>query len=346
MAIKAVIIGASGYTGAELVRLLYGHKEVEITSLVADSNAGKPISEIYPHFAKLDLPDMVKLADADLTNADVAFCCLPHATSQEIIASLPESLRIIDLSADFRIKDADVYEKWYGTKHTQDALREMAVYGLSEINREQIKSARLVACPGCYPTSVLLPMLPLLESGKIPPDGRIIADSKSGITGAGRTAKTANLFAEVDENVKPYGIGGHRHVAEIEQEMSSATSSEIVITFTPQVVPMNRGILSCIYVDLNDGVDSAGLKEVLVEQYKDEHFIDIPAGDHVPTTREVMNTNNAQVNVFADRVEGKAIIISAIDNLVKGASGQAVQNMNIMFDLDETEGLSAIATFP
>lgn len=343
--IKAAIIGASGYTGAELVRLLYAHGKVEITCLVADSNAGKPISEIYPHFSRLDLPDMVKLDDADL-NVDVAFCCLPHGTSQEVIAALPESLRIIDLSADFRIKDAGVYQKWYGEKHTEDKLREEAVYGLTEMNRGDIKSARLIANPGCYPTSVLLPMLPLIESGRIPPDGRVIVDSKSGITGAGRTAKTANLFSEVDENVRPYGIGGHRHVAEMEQEMSKTAMQKMMITFTPQVVPMNRGILSCIYVEEFKGVDATGLKEVLVEHYKGEVFIDIPKDNRVPTTREVAGTNNAMINVFADRIEGKAIIISAIDNLVKGASGQAVQNMNVMFDLDETEGLKAIATFP
>jgi len=344
--INAVIIGASGYTGAELVRLLAFHPNVEISALVAESNAGKKMAELYPHFSMLDLPATIALKKVKWKNVDVAFCCLPHGTSQQVITKLPKDIKIIDLSADFRLEDPKHYEKWYGHKHRAPKLQKEAVYALTELKRERIKKARIIANPGCYTTTSLLPLIPLLESGRIRPDSSIIIDAKSGITGAGRSAKTANLFAEVNENVKPYSIGGHRHVAEIEQELSKAANKDIIVTFTPQVVPMNRGIVATIYVDMHKKTDAAGLKEVLAEQYKNEYFVHVADGDYVPTARDVVGSNHAMMNVFADRVKGRAIIVSVTDNLLKGASGQAVQNMNLIFGLDEKTGLEQVALFP
>lgn len=343
--IKAVVIGASGYTGAELVRILDQHPDIKIAALVANSNAGKAIAEIYPHFSHLDLPDMVSLNDVKFDEIDVAFCCLPHATSQEVIQKLPDDLRIIDLSADFRIDDLEEYEYWYGKPHAAPELQKEAVYGLTELSKEKVEEARLVACPGCYPTSMLLPLYPLLQGGKIR-TRNIIIDSKSGVTGAGRSAKIANLFAEVSGSVRPYSIGGHRHVAEVEQELSRAAGEKIQITFTPQVVPMNRGICSCIYVEAESGVSVENIQQALVGFYADTHFVTVVTDGHVPTTQEVYGTNRAVISVFADRVPGRVIIISVIDNLVKGASGQAVQNMNIMFGLGEGTGLQRTAMFP
>ncbi len=346
--INAVIIGASGYTGAELVRLLAIHPNVEISALVAESNVGKSMSDIYPHFSNIELPELEKLTDVNFTDIDVAFCCLPHGTSQEIISNLYREykhLKIIDLSADFRIINPDNYKKWYGKAHIATDIQSEAVYGLTEIYRDKIKNARLVACPGCYPTSILLPLIPLLAANKIVPKG-IIADSKSGISGAGRKAAISNLFCEVDGNIQPYGLGGHRHVAEIDQELEVASGAKIEITFTPQVVPMKRGILSCIYVELVEGRAIDSLRNILVKKYLNEPFVHMAAEGVVPSTSRLSGSNSAYMNIFADRVEGRAIIISAIDNLLKGASGQAVQNMNLMFDIPESTGLMQLPVFP
>ncbi len=342
--IKAIIVGASGYTGAELVRLLCTHPHVEICALVAESNAGNNIEDLYPHFSHLGLPTLVKLDTVDFSEIDVAFCCLPHATSQQIIASLPSAVKVIDLSADFRIKDPILYEEWYGVKHEELELQKQAVYGLTEHYGSEIAGARLVACPGCYPTSMLLPLLPLMQAEIIKPDG-VIIDSKSGISGAGRSAKTANLFTEVSESVRAYGVGGHRHVAEVEQELSAVVGRDVMVTFTPQVVPMKRGILSTIYVDLVEGKAADDVYAALNDCYKNAPFVTVHNG-YAPQTAEVSGTNYARIGVFADRIEGRCIIVSAIDNLIKGSSGQAVQNMNLMFDLPQEIGLNHIALVP
>ncbi len=345
--IKTVIVGASGYTGAELVRLLYAHPYAEITALVADSNAGKAVGEIYPHLSVSGLPALVKLDEVDFSSVDVVFGCLPHGTSQEIISSLVAKyshLKIIDLSADFRLRDIALYKEWYG-EHQAPELQEDAVYGLSEIYREQIRQARLVACPGCYPTAALLPLIPLLKEGLVRKDS-IIIDSKSGITGAGRSAKAGNLFAEVNENVKPYGLAGHRHVAEMEQELAVASGEDLRVIFTPQVVPVNRGILSTIYVEPAGDSKAGDLQEALSKQYKDEPFVHIIDSGHVPTMRDVYSTNHNHIAVFPGRNPKQAVIVSAIDNLTKGASGQAVQNMNLMFGFPEITGLESGAVFP
>lgn len=337
--IKAVIIGASGYTGVELIRLLLSHAQVKIVGLVADSNAGQPVTNIYPHLEGYGLPDLIKLDAVKWDGVDVAFGCLPHATSQEVISKLPKHVVVIDLSADFRLKDINEYAKWYGHAHAAPELQKSAVYGMTEIAREQVKKANLIANPGCYPTSAILPLYPLLKEKIIETDP-IIIDAKSGISGAGRSVKAPNLFTEVNESVRPYSIASHRHLPEIEQALSEAAGKPVEVTFTPQVVPLSRGMLSTIYVK----GDAAKIKASLQKFYAGSEFVKIT--ENIPTMRDVAATNRCHIGVFADRVKGRAIIVSTIDNLVKGASGQAVQNMNVRFDLDETLGLQFAPVFP
>jgi N-acetyl-gamma-glutamyl-phosphate reductase len=343
---KAVIVGASGYTGAELVRLLYHHPSVDIVALVGETSAGKPMDEIYPHFQDAALPKLIHLQEVDWEKADVVFFCLPHGKSQKVIPSLPNNLIIIDLAADFRIYNANKYKEWYGEEHAAPQVQKEAVYGLTEIFRQPIKNARIVACPGCYPTSCLLPLVPLLNSGHVSPDG-IIIDAKSGVTGAGRSAKVGTLFAEVNEGIKPYGIAGHRHLAEIEQTLSAAGGAPgIEVTFTPHLVPMSRGILSVIYAKTTLDADFSDIRFVLEQRYGDEQFVSVLPPGKVPSTRDVYGTNKCHINVFKDRIKNRVIIVSAIDNLLKGASGQAVQNFNLMVGLPEATGLTTTAMFP
>jgi N-acetyl-gamma-glutamyl-phosphate reductase len=339
------VIGASGYTGGELVRLLAHHPRVRIRALTADRNAGQPLGSVFPHLAGLDLPAMTRLEDAELDGLDAVFCCLPHGTTQEVVARLPHALRVIDLSADFRLSDLAAYAEWYGHAHRAPALQAEAVYGLTELARPQIAPARLVANPGCYPTAAQLPLVPLLEQGLIAADD-IVIDAKSGVSGAGRQAKEANLFPEVSEGIHAYGVASHRHAPEIEQGLSKAAGRAVVVTFTPHLVPMNRGILSTTYVRLADGASAADLREALAVRYADEPFVRVLPADAVPATRHVRGSNLCLIGVFADRVPGRAIVLSVIDNLVKGASGQAVQNMNVMFGIGETTGLEQEPLFP
>lgn len=340
--IHIAILGASGYTGAELLRLLVNHPLANIVAVTGDSQAGKPIGEVYPHLSGYDLT-LVKHDSLDFSAIDVVFCCLPHGTTQPIIAALPESVRIVDLSADFRLFDGEAYAQWYGHAHQAMALQKQAVYGLTEHAREAVKSARLVANPGCYPTSILLPTLPLIANGLIDPL-TITADSMSGVSGAGRKVAQSSLFAEVNEGVRAYGVGGHRHAAEIEQEMSEAAGLPVTLSFTPHLIPMNRGISSTIHVNMKPGVTIDALREALAARYADEPFVQLC--NHIPGTHEVRGTNQCRIGLAADRQAGRAIIVSVIDNLVKGASGQAIQNMNVMCGLEETTGLIAHAVFP
>ncbi len=343
--VRIAVVGASGYTGAELVRLLVRHPRAALVVLTAERKAGQAMGAVFPHLAGLDLPDLVSLEAVDWEGVDVAFCGLPHGTTQEVVAGLPGHLKVIDLSADFRFADTATYAQWYGREHQAPGLQEEAVYGLSELNRRAIAGARLVACPGCYPTSAQLPLVPLIEAGQIDPDD-IIIDSKSGVSGAGRAAREGMLFAEVGEGVHAYGIASHRHAPEIEQGLSRAAGRPLTVNFTPHLIPMNRGILSTIYLRLAGGAKAGDLRATLAERYAGEPFVGLVPEGAAPATRHVRGSNHCLIGVFADRVEGRAIVLSAIDNLVKGASGQALQNMNLMCGLPETMGLEQQPLFP
>jgi N-acetyl-gamma-glutamyl-phosphate reductase len=321
------------------------HPHATITALAAERSAGQEIGAVFPHLAGMELPLLAKIDAIDFTNIDLVFCCLPHGTTQQVVAKLPAHLKIIDLSADFRLTDPAAYAEWYGHAHQALAQQREAIYGLPEIYRDQVRAARLIANPGCYPTSVQLPLIPLLQAKLITTDD-IIIDAKSGVSGAGRDAKQNNLYTEMSESVHAYGVAAHRHTPEIEQGLATAAGKNITINFTPHLMPMSRGILSSIYVRLADGVDADQLRAHLTKFYATEPFVRVlPAGES-PATRNVRGTNNCQIAMFADRVAGRAIILSVIDNLVKGASGQAVQNMNIMFGWPETTALEQLALTP
>ncbi len=340
------ILGASGYTGAELLRLLATHPRTSVALLTGERSAGKSIGSVYPQLARSSLPNLVRTDEADYAGLDLVFACLPHAATQEIVSKLPESLRIVDLSADFRLRDTSTYAEWYGRPHQAPTLQKDAVYGLTELAREQVRTARLVANPGCYPTAAQLPLIPLLRDSLLRPD-RIVIDAKSGATGAGRAAKTGSLFCEVADGVSAYGVASHRHAPEIEQGLSDAAGQQVTVSFTPHLLPMARGILETIYVELADGVTAADLRSCLENQYGDEPFVHLlPEGVPPPQTRHLRASNLCVMQVVADRIPGRAIIVSAIDNVVKGASGQAVQNMNLMLGFPETMGLDSPPVFP
>lgn len=343
--IRVAILGASGYTGAELLRLLVRHPRVRIVALTADRKAGEGIDTVFPQFLGYDLPKLVSIKEVDFSGVDAVFCALPHGTTQEVIAGLPTHLKVIDLSADFRLTSLEDYAKWYGHEHRAPELQKEAVYGLTEVYRNQVKQARLVANPGCYPTSAQLPLIPLLQAGLIDPDD-IVIDAKSGVSGAGRAAKEGSLFCEVTEGVHAYGVASHRHGPEIEQILTEATGQPIMVNFTPHLMPMSRGMLSSIYVKLKDGATAEDLRATLVKRYADEQFVKVVPQGVSPQTRHVRGTNLAHIGVFADRLKGRAMLFCTIDNLMKGASGQAVQNFNVMFGIPENVGLDQLAMFP
>jgi N-acetyl-gamma-glutamyl-phosphate reductase len=344
------ILGASGYTGAELLRLLIRHPRMEIALLTADRKAGQAIGDVFPQFAPYELPTLVSIDGLDWASLglDLIFCALPHATTQkvlkELLAKAPQT-KVVDLSADFRLSDPAVYAKWYGHEHHALELQQEAVYGLVEIYRRDIKKARLVANPGCYTTTAELPLIPLLKARAIEPD-EIVIDAKSGMTGAGRAAKEEMLFSEVTEGVHAYGVGHHRHMAELDQEFSKAAGKEVVVSFTPHLMPMNRGIYATIYVRGRRGKTAQDLHAILAEQYAREPFVHILPFGKVPQSRHVRGSNMTFIGVIADRQEGRAIIISTLDNLTKGASGQAVQNANLLLGFAETTGVDQVAMFP
>ena len=356
--IKAGIIGSTGYAGAELVRLLLGHPDVKIVWYGSRSYVGEKFSSIYGNMFKIVedtcLDDnMVELA----READVVFTATPQGLCASLVSEdILQQTKIIDLSADFRLKDVNVYEKWYGITHANPSYIEEAVYGLCEINREKIRHARILANPGCYTTCSILTLYPLVKEGLIDPDS-IIIDAKSGTSGAGRGAKTANLFCEVNESIKAYGVASHRHTPEIEEQLGYAAGREIVLNFTPHLVPMNRGILATCYAAFNKEIKSllqegnseaAGtrVREAYEKYYKDEYFIRLLGSKTLPETRWVEGSNFVDIGWKLDARTGRIIAIGAIDNLVKGAAGQAVQNMNLMFGLDETKGLAFAPLFP
>jgi N-acetyl-gamma-glutamyl-phosphate reductase len=346
---KIGILGASGYTGAELLRLLIRHPRVEIVLLTAARRAGKPVADVFPQFAPYRLPMLTAIEEADwkALGLDLIFCALPHATTQKVIADLLKrapATKVVDLSADFRLADLAAYAHWYGHEHAAPELQKEAVYGLTEVYRPQIKAARLVANPGCYTTCAELALIPLLKAKAIDPD-EIVIDAKSGMTGAGRAAKEEMLFSEVSEGFHAYGVGHHRHMSELDQEFSKAAGREVIVTFTPHLVPMNRGILSTIYVR---GLKASpeDLHALLAKAYANEPFVHVLPFGTLPQTRHVRGSNMTFIGVATDRIPGRAIIVSALDNLTKGASGQAVQNMNVMLGFPETMGIDQVALFP
>ena len=346
---KIGILGASGYTGAELVRLLLRHPHVEIVLLTADRRAGKPMADVFPQFAPYPLPTLTALDAVDwpTLNPDLVFCALPHGTTQKVIKDLlgkMPTLKVVDLSADFRLSDPAAYAHWYGNEHFAAELQKKAVYGLTEIYRKQVKTAQLVANPGCYTSCAELALIPLLRGNAIDPDA-IVIDAKSGVTGAGRGAREDMQFAEVSEGFHAYGVGHHRHMAELDQEFSRAAGRTVVATFTPHLVPMNRGILSTIYVR-GLKAEPKDLHAILLKSYANEPFVHVLPFGALPATRHVRGSNMTFLGVAADRVAGRAIIGSALDNLTKGASGQAVQNMNLMLGYPETAGLEQVALLP
>jgi N-acetyl-gamma-glutamyl-phosphate reductase len=346
---KIGVLGASGYTGAELVRLLIAHPHVAIALLTADRRAGQAMADVFPQFSPYRLPPLTALDAADWAalKLDLVFCALPHGTTQQVIKDLvarAPGTKIVDLSADFRLADPAAYARWYGHAHAAPELQQEAVYGLTEIYRREIKAARLVANPGCYTTCTELALIPLLKAKAIDAD-EIVIDAKSGVTGAGRAAREDMLFAEVSEGFHAYGVGHHRHMAELDQEFSRAAGRDVVVSFTPHLVPMNRGILSTIYVR---GLKASAqdLHALLVKAYANEPFVHVLPFGRLPQTRHVRGSNMTMIGVAADRIAGRAIIGSALDNLTKGASGQAVQNMNLVLGFPETAGLEQVALFP
>src|SRR5262245_58273574 len=339
------VLGASGYTGSELVRLLIRHPHVEIVLLTADRRAGQEMRAVFPQFSPFTLPKLVAIESIDWATAalELAFCALPHGTTQKVIKDLlarAPNTKVVDLSADFRTVP-ELYARWYGHAHQAPELQKDAVYGLVEVYRHTIKSARLIANPGCYTTGAQLPLVPLLKAKAIAPD-EIVIDSKSGMTGAGRFAKGEMLFSEVSEGFHAYGVGRHRHMAELDQEFWLAAGREVIVTFTPHLVPMNRGILSTIYVRGANGKSPEDLHAILSRAYEQEPFVHVLPFGEVPQTRHVRGSNMTFIGVAKDRAPGRAIIISAIDNLTKGASGQAVQNMNLVLGFPETLGLDQV----
>ncbi|WP_353684101.1 N-acetyl-gamma-glutamyl-phosphate reductase [Thermodesulfovibrio sp. 3907-1M] len=345
--LKVFICGGSGYTGSELLRILALHDEVEIVGVTSEKSAGMKVSELFPAFfiyKKLKFESLN--TEAIKNRADVYFLALPHGKSQQVAAELLQAgKKVIDLSADFRIKDVRIYEQWYKTQHLFPELLKEAVYGLPEIYREKIKKARLIANPGCYPTSVILPLYPFLKK-KLIDTSTIIVDSCSGVSGAGRKADITLSYCEVNEDFRAYNVAKHRHTPEIEQEVGFASGSSITIDFTTHLLPLNRGILSTIYASMKKDLSTAEALEILKEQYQNEPFIQIMPEGELPSMKYVRGTNYCYIGAVVNPRTKRLILVSAIDNLVKGASGQAVQNMNIMFGIDEAKALRSLALSP
>lgn len=341
--IRAGIVGGTGYTGVELLRILALHPDVEVTAVTSRADAGQRVDKTYPSLRGFCDVIFTTPELANLLDCQVVFFATPNGTAMTMAADLlARGIKVIDLSADFRIKDVAVWEKWYGMTHASAELIGQAVYGLPEIYREQIKTASLVACPGCYPTAVQLGFLPLLEAG-IADSSQLIADVKSGVSGAGRKAELSSLMSEAGESFKAYAVGGHRHLPEIKQGLQNVVGQPVGLTFVPHLTPMIRGIHATLYVRLNSNVDLQALFE---QRYQQESFVDVlPAGSHADT-RNVRGSNRCQIAVHQPQGENTVVILSVIDNLVKGASGQAVQAMNLMFGLVEQTGLQTVALYP
>ncbi len=350
--VKTAIVGASGYSGEELVRLLLNHPHAELAAVTSRQYAGQTVAQVFPRFASHPRAGMLKFSEPEVAllakQAQLVFLALPHGVAAEYAVPLiQQGVRVIDLSADFRLRRADVYREFYAHDHPAPELLNRAVYGLPEAYRDQIRTAQLIASPGCYPTSILLPVIPLLRAGLIKPDG-IIADSLSGVSGAGRKADLAYLFCECNESVRPYGVPKHRHLSEIEQELSIAADRAVTIQFTPHLIPVNRGILTTLYLapakHFQAGAEMTTLGEAISRCYADayarEPFVRVLEAPGLPDTRNVVGTNTLELAWRLDARTGRLIVMSAEDNIVKGASGQAVQSMNIACGFPETAGLS------
>lgn len=337
--IKVAVLGATGYAGIELVRILSNHPEVSIEFLGSHSFDGQKISEVYQNFAHILDKECKELDLDEVAKCDVAFTALPHGASKTVIPALVEKgIKVIDLSGDFRYDDVKVYEKWYGEEHSSPELLKESVYGLCELHRDKIKGARLVGNPGCYTTCSILGAAPLLAKG-LAEAKNIIVDAKSGVTGAGRTTQLPYAFCECTENTKAYKIATHRHTSEIEQELSKLAGEEIIISFTPHLIPQKRGIFSTIYINLKEKHTTEEIVNLYKEYYKDEFFVRVKNAGELPETKHVAGSNFVDIGVVVDERLNRAVVTSTIDNLFKGAAGQAVQNMNILFGLDETTGL-------
>ena len=338
---KIAILGASGYTGAETLRLLATHGGMEVAALTADRKAGQEMASVFPHLRHLDLPTLTRIEEVVFDDIDLVFCALPHAMTQEIVKDMPQHFKIVDISADFRLENVDEYEKWYGHKHYAPELQKTAVYGLTEFYRDQIANARLVAGTGCNAATGQFALRPLLSAGVINTDG-IIIDMFCGVSGAGRAAKEGMLHSEVSEGTHAYGLPAHRHTSEFDQEFRKAAGKEVKVSFTPHLMPANRGILATCYVE----GDADQIHQTLADAYADEPFLVVLPQGEAPATRHVRGSNYCHVGVVADRIPGRVRVFAALDNLTKGSSGQAVQNANLMLGLPETQGLELAPLFP
>ena len=339
---KIAILGASGYTGAELVRLIATHPHMEIVALSGDRKAGMEMAEVFPFLRHLNLPKLCKIDEIDFGRVDLAFCALPHATSQAVIKELPRDLRIVDLSADFRLRDVAEYQKWYGQPHAAPELQAEAVYGLTEFYREDIRAARLVAGTGCNAATGQFALRPLIEAGVIDLDD-ILMDLKCGVSGAGRSLKENLLHAELSEGTYAYSAGGkHRHLGEFDQEFAKIAGRPVLVQFTPHLAPMNRGILASVYVK----GDAQTVWDTLESRYALEPFIEVLPFGTLPSTRDVRGSNFCHIGVMGDRIPGRTLVVATLDNLCKGSSGQAIQNANLMLGLEETDGLMLAPVFP
>jgi N-acetyl-gamma-glutamyl-phosphate reductase len=343
--IKVGIIGATGYAGQQLLWILEKHKETEIKFISSNSYEGQDISEVYRNYKKYFGQKLIsqKEAGTRLNEIDVLFLALPHGMSEKLAGeALNAGVKVIDLGADFRLDDSQTYENWYKVKHENPEINKQAVYGLVELYRDKIKNSSIVAAPGCYPTSAILASAPLLKKGLVKTDN-IIVDSKSGVSGAGRGLKTESLFAEINENFKAYNLFLHRHTPEIEQEMGKAAGKETSVIFSPHLLPINRGILSTLYLDMEKEISEEEIYKIYEEFYKNDYFIRI--NKELPEIKNIKNTNICEIGIRADIKKKKIIVVSVIDNLIKGAGGQAVQAMNLMFGLSEKEGLDYLSMY-
>ena len=347
--LKVAILGGSGYAGSELLRLLLSHPDVKVTAVTSERSAGLPVSDVFQNFRNTDLIFESLNVKSLVKKADLFFLCLPHKASQEAVAFFyGAGKKVIDFSADYRIKNRKVYEKWYSTPHSFGHLLKKAVYGLPEIHRDRIRDSSLVANPGCYPTSSILGLAPIIGESFID-SGSVIIDSKSGTSGAGRNAAQQLMFCEVNESIKAYSVAVHRHTPEIEQELSFLSNRKIKIIFTPHLIPMDRGILSTIYVRLSKKTGLRNIQKKYRDFYRNEPFVRVLNNGVYPATKNVRGSNFCDISVFLDKRAGNnhtLIIVSTIDNLLKGASGLAVQNMNIMYGFEETAGLTSSPPSP